>query len=483
MDGEGRPLLPPLRLAGAESADGRMMARTPRGGSRRRRAGLRRWSLIAVLAACATIGALIAPAGVRASTAAQLQRLARLDAAQIEAVVRADPARLLELANANPEETAREWPRVPKGERAQLERLLPGFVGNFDGVPYATRDRANKQVLQQRLASAQAAVVSRPSDTGNVLALAAYKAIRAAVTVKSHPARHLVEFVPGARPTAAIAIGNLDTASMITWVIPGMGTYTTDMQLWTLAAQNVWAAQRDAGAPADHAVIAWMGYVVPPVGIDAALGEYAARGAPLLTEAIRGVRAVRADRLPVLNVVAHSYGTTMAADALADSPLGIGTMVLLGSAGIEETIRDAAVLHADAVYAGEATADEEAALGRFSRVDPRNPSFGARVLAVDGDAAAGLSAVTGHAPILHSSYNDDIATPVWTVIASVKAREAAYREHLAEHGYLDRGTQSLQQVGIVTAGTRPTPGGPSGPSGTALLPELLSGAASRTGPG
>lgn len=126
-------------------------------------------------------------------------------------------------------------------------------------------------------------------------------------------------------------------------------------------------------------------------------------------------------------------------------------MVLLGSAGIEETIRDAGALHADAVYAGEAIADEEAALGRFSRVDPRNPSFGARVLAVDGDPAAGLTAVTGHAPILHSSYNDDIASPVWTVIASVKAREAAYRAHLAEHGYLDRGTQSLQQVGIVTA--------------------------------
>ncbi|NUU06287.1 alpha/beta hydrolase [Leifsonia sp. C5G2] len=428
------------------------MARTtPPAGSRKGRAGLRRSLLVALLAACAVIGALIAPAGVRASTAAQLQRLARLDAAQVEAVVRADPAQLLELANANPEETAREWPRLPKGDRAQLERLLPGFVGNFDGVPYATRDRANKRLLQQRLSSAQATVVSRPSDTGNVLALAAYKAIRAAVTVKSRPARHLVEFVPGVRPTASIAIGNLDTASMITWLIPGMGTYTTDMQLWSLAAQNVWASQRDAGAPADHAVIAWMGYVVPPVGIDAALGEYAATGAPLLTEAIRGVRAVRAGRLPVLNVVAHSYGTTMAADALADSPLGIGTVVLLGSAGIEEAIRDAGALHADAVYAGEATADEEAALGRFSRVDPRNPSFGARVLAVDGDPAAGLTAVTGHAPILHSSYNDDIASPVWTVIASVKAREAAYRAHLAEHGYLDRGTQSLQQVGMVTA--------------------------------
>lgn len=288
------------------------MARTtPPAGSRKGRAGLRRSLLVALLAACAVIGALIAPAGVRASTAAQLQRLARLDAAQVEAVVRADPAQLLELANANPEETAREWPRLPKGDRAQLERLLPGFVGNFDGVPYATRDRANKRLLQQRLSSAQATVVSRPSDTGNVLALAAYKAIRAAVTVKSRPARHLVEFVPGVRPAA--------------------GRHRCRPR----------RVRRYGRSPADRG----------DPGSACRAGGPASRpecGGALLRDDDGRRRAGR-------------------------QPLGIGTVVLLGSAGIEETIRDAGALHADAVYAGEAIADEEAALGRFSRVDPRQP--------------------------------------------------------------------------------------------------------------
>lgn len=411
----------------------------------------RRAVLAVVLALAAVFAALVAPAAVRSSTAAELRAFARLDAAGMEAMVRAQPERLFELANAAAGETAREWPALPRDQRAQLERLLPAFIGNLDGVPYSTRDRANRHALQQSLTSARARAASAADGTADRLSLAAYTAIHAALSPKSRPARHLVEFVAGARPTAAISVGDVGTAAMVTWLVPGMGTYTTDMQLWTLAAQNVWDAQRVAGAPANHAVIAWMGYVVPPVGVDAALGEYAAAGAPLLTEAIQGVRAVRRAHIPTLNVVAHSYGTTMSADALADTPMGINAFVMLGSAGIEETIPTAAALHAKAVYAGEAVTDDEADLGRVSRTDPREPAFGARVMPVDGDPAQGLLPVTGHAPILHSSYNDDIASPVWTAIPSLAAREAAYRRHLSEHGYLDAGTQSLAEVGRATA--------------------------------
>ena len=74
-----------------------------------------------------------------------------------------------------------------------------------------------------------------------------------------------------------------------------MGTYTDDMQLWTQSAQNLWDEQGDIGAPTRRAVVSWIGYVTPPPGVDAALGDYAARGAPLLTADVRGVNAVRVD--------------------------------------------------------------------------------------------------------------------------------------------------------------------------------------------
>ncbi|MFP3616089.1 alpha/beta hydrolase, partial [Paraburkholderia sp. SIMBA_050] len=90
-------------------------------------------------------------------------------------------------------------------------------------------------------------------------------------------------------------------------------------------------------------------YVTPPPGIDAALGDYASRGAPLLTADLRGVNAARVDHPPkALNVVAHSYGTTTSANALADArDLGVYAFVMLGSAGIEGRIPNAGALHVE----------------------------------------------------------------------------------------------------------------------------------------
>ncbi|QIZ99785.1 alpha/beta hydrolase [Leifsonia sp. PS1209] len=424
--------------------------------------GVRRILIACGASVLAVAAVVVAPAGGQQSSSLVLHQLASLEGSAVDAVISEHPDQILELLNSLPRQAAREWPALPAAARSRLERDLPSLVGNLDGVSYTVRDRANRRALTEQLAAARAAVRTHPSGQAGLLSLAAYTAISAALHAKTHPSRHLIEFVPGVRPTAAIAVGNPETASMVTWAVPGMGTYATDMQLWALAAQNLWGSQRDAAAPADHAVIAWMGYVVPPVGIDAALGEYATRGAPELTEAIQGLAASRSHDAPTLNVVAHSYGTTMAADALADTPLGVSTFVMLGSAGVEERIPTAAALHAGAVFAGEAAADAEAGLGRASRSDPRSPGFGAHVLPVDGDRAAGLAAVTGHAPILHSAYNDDIRSAVWTAIPAPQDRQKAFLAHLAEHGYLDVGTQSLREVGLVTAVARapvPAPGG------------------------
>lgn len=412
---------------------------------------VRRGVVVVLALALGAVALATAPPSSYESAGQLLHRLASLTEAQVDAMITRDRSAVLELLNAQPEAAAREWPRLPEEQRLQLESRFPSLVGNLDGVSYLTRDRANRRELAAQLRASQAAAFAHPTDQGAAIRAASYKAISAALHTKTRPARSLVELVPGVRPTAAISVGNVQTAPMVTWTVPGMGTYTTDMQLWTLAAQNVWDAQAAAGAPTGHAVIAWMGYAVPPVGIDAALGEYATRGAPLLVEAIQGVSAYRHADPPVLNVVAHSYGTTLAADALAGRAVGVSAFVMLGSAGVEERIASASDLHAQRVYAGEAADDEEAFLGRLSRIDPRVRSFGATVIPVDGDPRSGLASVTGHAPILHSAYNDDIASKVWTAIPSLSDRVRAYRQHLAEHGYLDSGTQSLQQVGKVTA--------------------------------
>lgn len=412
---------------------------------------------VLTIVACVLVAAgalVVAPVGAPQSSARFLQVLERLNDQESSAFLDAHPGRGLDLLNALPEQAAREWPLIPAAGRRELERSLPALVGNLDGIPYAVRDAANRRTLARELRSAEHAARTRKNDQAAQTRLTAYAAIRAALFAKASPPRQLIELVPGAQPTAAISIGVLDTAQMVTWTVPGMGTYTTDMQLWTLAAQNIWQAQYAAAAPSGHAVIAWIGYATPPVGLDAALGDYAANGAPKLTDAIRGLTALRHADPPIVNVVAHSYGTTMAADALADTNLGIAAFVMLGSAGVEDRIASAADLHVHDVYAGEAVADTEAVLGRTSRTDPRSPAFGAQLLPVDGDPDAHLLPVTQHAPILHSAYNDDITSGAWTGVPAA-TRAAAFRAHLSQHGYLDVGTQSLREVGVATATAEP----------------------------
>ncbi|RII99137.1 hypothetical protein DZF97_16205, partial [Clavibacter nebraskensis] len=231
----------------------------------------------------------------------------------------------------------------------------------------------------------------------------------------AEPRRWLVSLSHRDPPLAAITVGDLDTARQVTFTVPGMGTYTDDMQLWTETAQNVFDAQAAVGAPAAHAVVAWIGYRTPPPGVDATLGDYAERGAPLLASEIQGLQAARhGGDLASVNVIAHSYGSTMAADALAARDLGVDSFVMLGSAGVEDGIANARQLHARHVYAGEAADDGEAVWGRLSRQDPRAPGFGATVISVDGDPARGLLPVTTHAPVLHSRWNDDPDSRAWT---------------------------------------------------------------------
>lgn len=131
---------------------------------------------------------------------------------------------------------------------------------------------------------------------------------------------------------------------------------------------------------------------------------------------------------------------------------------MLGSAWVEYRIGSAAALSADRVYAGEAALDLEALLGRVERIDPRTPSFGATLIGADGDPARGLRAVTGHEPILHSSYNDDPASKAWTKYADPGERDRLYQEHMRSFGYLDTGTDSLENAARASTGASPALG-------------------------
>ncbi|KZC95118.1 alpha/beta hydrolase [Clavibacter tessellarius] len=421
------------------------------------RAHRRRETALAL--AAVLVGLLILPAppggGVDAGFA-QLDRYAALSDAQAQRMIAAHPSLELQVRDAAPAHVVSWWAAKDRKRQRTLIRHSSGLIGNLDGVDYASRDAANRRQLAARLATEEAAVAAHPGDAAARDRLTALTAIREALRSKGGPRRTLVSFTHRDPPLAAIAVGDLDTARQVTFTVPGMGTYTDDMQLWTETAQNVYDAQAAVGAPAAHAVVAWIGYRTPAPGIDATLGDSAERGAPLLASEIQGLRAARAHGdLATVSVIAHSYGSTMAADALAARDLGVYSFVMLGSAGVEDGIAGVRDLHARHVYAGEAADDAEAVWGRLSRQDPRAPGFGATVIQVDGDPSRGLLPVTGHAPVLHSRWNDDPRSAAWTTIQDPTLRKQEYAAHERSFGYLDAGTESLRNAAIATT-MRPT---------------------------
>lgn len=404
---------------------------------------------LVVMAAVAVAGILMAPPAGKQLVDDGLQKLWSMPPKQAEAYLLKHPSTAVDLANSDSRYVDDLWNHATQKERDAALRNAPQLIGNLEGVDYTDRDRANRIYLKRAMASTVKRVAAKPQDATVQFRLRALKAVKASLRSGLSARRYLVELTPAPRPLAAVAVGNPDTAMQMTFDVPGMGTYSDDMQLWAQAAQNVYDEQGKAGAPASRSVVAWIGYVTPPPGIDAALGGYAARGAPRLVAALRGFTASRDGAIGVdLSVIAHSYGTTTAANALASAPLGVFAFVMLGSAGIEENIRNARSLHTEHVYAGEASGDTQAQWGRLTRRDPRAPSFGATILHVEG--SGGKLPVTNHEPIKHSNWNNDPTSAAYARVTDMSELAKKFSNHVTTFGYLDAGTESLANAATAT---------------------------------
>ncbi|MBF4587415.1 alpha/beta hydrolase [Curtobacterium sp. VKM Ac-2887] len=354
-----------------------------------------------------------------------------------------------------PSEVAAVWAdlgltRKDAADIALLPTSVLTALGNLEGAPYWARSAANVSVLDRRIASAERFLddLDRPdriySAEGrkNAEDLSALESIKAALGSGGRSApRTLTVLSADHPPLAAVSIGDLDEATNVTWAVPGMGSSTGSMTDWTDAAQNVFSEQAKAvpkGRGSTNAVVAWMGYEAPPVppASSAVFGsEYAKAGGEKLAASIKGLDATRADTMPTVNVLGHSYGTTTASYALTAEGVHVDSFTTIASAGIPDSIDGADEIHADAVYAGQAEVakpliehwggDEWAAVGRdFSsdhHQDPTAPGFGATSFGADG--APGLNPVRDHG--VHTWYGG---------------------------GYLDEDTQSLQNVGYATTG-------------------------------
>lgn len=250
------------------------------------------------------------------------------------------------------------------------------------------------------------------------------------------PARRLLYLDLSARePLAAIAVGDLDTATHVTFQLSGTGIRARNA-LWgsVREAGQLYLEQRKVGVP-DPAVVAWLGYRTPNLA-SALLNHAARRGMHRLAYDLATFARLRPDN-PHLAVEAHSYAATLAAQVLdAESGYGLRAQALamIGSAGIPRHVsREPGRLNVPEpnIYEAIAAGDCLAWIGRTLSGRKLLSGHGFNVGA---EPALGLHAATGHNT---SRFRDDVLSPAW--------------------GYRDPGTLSLRNLALITTGQPPLP--------------------------
>lgn len=290
-------------------------------------------------------------------------------------------------------------------QRERLAVRYPLVVGNLNGAPVPLRFEANRlSLVAARVAETKRSHSALLTPAGRQQASDRVQTYDSLLSGK----RQILTFDPTGSGRVAEVLGNLDTASRVAIVVPGVDTdllhfertdqpYRAPLGM----AQALYASERAAAPSAHTAVIAWADYTTPSgVGLDASTGELAELGAARLKALVSALPG----HAPV-SLFCHSYGSVLCGVAAPGLSAGkIADIAVFGSPGMR--VERAADLHTQArIWAARDRTDwisdvphlEIAGLGHGA--DPVSKAFGARVVTSAGaDGHAGYFA-TGTASL------------------------------------------------------------------------------------
>lgn len=354
----------------------------------------------------ATLAESLSAAGADVSTVPAAAR--GLDAAPTEPAVPTGKS-----ASAN----AAFWDSLTMADRTRLLVDRPDLIGNLDGIPAVVRDSANRRMLvreRTRLGNVAADLQNRLNHNifGGVLdnadvglaqtrkRLAALDAITA--TLDQGDRQLLVlDNRSGQDTLAAIAVGNVDTATHVAVFVPGLdsdvqgdlGRYDGDMDSLKKTVEQL--LPKDP--PETVACVTWMNYEAPHLGWNllnpdrsVVSGSAAITGGERLSTFLDGLDAARAED-PHLSLLGHSYGSLTAAYAVRGADdTGVDDLVVVGSPGLGTGTVAELSIPPGHVFVGEASEDRVADLGAFgtdpSRLDGTEqlPTEGSGYLPAEG---------------------------------------------------------------------------------------------------
>ncbi|MDW4574013.1 alpha/beta hydrolase [Microbacterium sp. M3] len=246
------------------------------------------------------------------------------------------------------------------GPLAQLLALAPLAVGNLNGIPAGQRNLFNRAGLDQLLADD-----GLSDDTRSEL-----RGVRRALQLDPGATTLLALFLDSnGEPRAAIAYGDVEHSDLVLTVTHGIETDLDSIDAWSRTTLDLRddvvgeAARR--GQATTVATIAYFGWDSGTTGTVFGM-DHADAGAAAYTQLMSGIAARNPDALRAGWF--HSYGTTMAAQALTDDPDLLDAAFLFGSAGVSPeaaaSLPDLARSSDLELYASHADKDWTAPIGR-----------------------------------------------------------------------------------------------------------------------
>ncbi|MGH3755820.1 MAG: alpha/beta hydrolase [Pseudonocardiaceae bacterium] len=294
------------------------------------------------------------------------------------------------------------WNSLSGVEQAALRRSDARLIASLDGIPPDVRDELNRLAVAAQLVRLRAELaelagrgVRGPAARGRLAELRGLIASHEAMLAGDLT---VLVYDPAGDGRAVVALGDVATASRVGVMVPGITNQLDNYHRMIPNARRLHARASRLGST-DHAVVAWLGYDTPEMGLSAAGVRRAERGAVALVGFVDGVRAVNSRRAEVA-VLGHSYGTLVTATA-SRKGLGADRVVLAGSPGVGAGHVSELGMAAGDVYAVRTAddpirhvfhADEVLGVGSVARSpgqqdahgpDPSGPGFGAVPLPYD----------------------------------------------------------------------------------------------------
>lgn len=275
-------------------------------------------------------------------------------------------------AGASEQEVASWWSQQSEANKKWLIEHYPEKIGNLNGVDGASRNKANRIVLDQKLtdlpgeiARLDAEAADAPSpfirnallqrkaklqhelDELEVIKKTLDKTLDDPKTGKKGdgvPRQLLGLDTSGRNVKAIVAQGDVDTADHVGVVVPGLHTNVekTLNDYDDRAYYMKKAAENQAKNGESVAMVEYLGYDAPQIEIEAASTDYAKNGAPGLAGFLNGMDASREHGAGDTHITlfGHSYGSTTSGMAATLVNEGVvDDIVLAGSpgAGVEDT--------------------------------------------------------------------------------------------------------------------------------------------------